>query len=212
MSRDEDSPQTVTHIIVSLIESGLSIFYKPFTDNEIDPDLFSAVLTAYSIIEDVHGSQGLDLDHETYAVEDQVAHICHGNYLAGIAVSSGPVERQFMVKLKKFITAYENEYGFLLTTWDGDRSFFDHEWADIQLEEYLNPKASRYRLHERPLSLSSNARQFRLILLVRRFVGSDPFSLNTLKNLLMRELDVPEYIASDYLSDLENKGIIMKVL
>jgi hypothetical protein len=116
-----------------------------------------------------------------------------------------------MVNLKKFITAYEDEYGFLLTTWDGDRSFFDHEWAEIQLEEYLSPKDTLYRLHEQPLSLSENARQFRLILLVRRFVGSDSFSPGTLRDLLMRELDVPNYIASDFLSMLEDKGIILKV-
>ncbi len=203
--------QDVQHIIVSLIESGLSIFYKSFAASEIDPDLFSAILTAYSFIEEMHGGQGLNMDHETYIVEDQVAHICYGNYLAGIAVARGAIDDQFMVKLREFITAYENEYGFLLTTWDGDRSFFDHEWADIQLREYLNPKETTYRLHERPLSLSSNARQFRLILLVRRFVGSDSFSPGTLRELLMRELDLTEYVANDYLSELEDKGIILKV-
>lgn len=209
---ETDTTQDVQHIIVSLIESGLSIFYKSFVASEIDPDLFSAVLTAYSFIQEMHGGQGVNMDHETYIVEDQVAHICYGSYLAGIAVARGAIEDQFMVKLRKFITAYENEYGFLLSTWDGDRSFFDHEWADIQLKEYINPKETRYKLHERPLSLSSNAQQFRLILLVRRFVGSDSFSPDTLRNLLMRELDVTEYIANDFLAMLENKGIILKVM
>jgi hypothetical protein len=211
MHEHKDSTQPVQHIIVSLIESGLSIYYKPFVEEEIDPDLFSAILTVYSLVEEVHGGQGLNLDHETYPVEDHIASICYGDRLAGIAVASGPVEDQFMVKLKKFITAYENEYGFVLTTWDGDRSFFDHEWADIQLQEYLSPKETMYKLHERPLSLSENARQFRLILLVRRFVGSDSFSPTTLRNLLMRELDITDYIANDFLSMLEDKGIILKV-
>ncbi len=211
MHEHKDSTQPVQHIIVSLIESGLSIFYKPFVKEEIDPDLFSAILTVYALVEEVHGSQGVNADHETYPIEDHTANICYGDYLAGIAVASGPVEDQFMVKLKKFITAYENEYGFVLTTWDGDRSFFDHEWADIQLQEYLSPKETMYRLHERPLSLSENARQFRLILLVRRFVGSDSFSPDTLKDLLMRELDIPEYIANDFLSMMEDKGIILRV-
>jgi hypothetical protein len=209
--RDGDTTQTVQHIIVSLVESGLSIFYKSFVEEIIDPDLFSAVLTAYSCIEEVHGSQGLDLDHETYVIDDHVTHICYGKYLAGIAVASGAVEDGYMNKLKNFITAYENEYGFLLTTWDGDRSFFDHEWASIQLREYLNPKETMYRLHERPLSLSSNARQFRLILLVRRFVGSDLFSLDTLRELLIRELVVYDHIANDFLVELANEGIILKV-
>jgi hypothetical protein len=214
MSGHRDSTQTtqtVLHIIVSLIDSGLSIFYKPFVEEEIDPDLFSAILTVYSLVEEVHGGQGVNMDHETYPVEDHIANICYGDQLAGIAVARGTVEDQIMVKLKKFITAYENEYGFVLTTWDGDRSFFDHEWADIQLQEYLSPKETMYRLHERPLSLSENARQFRLILLVRRFVGSDSFSPDTLRDLLMRELDISDYIANDFLSMLEDKGIILKV-
>ncbi|MHA2141713.1 MAG: hypothetical protein ACXADC_13040 [Candidatus Thorarchaeota archaeon] len=210
-SREEVASQPVQHIIVSLIESGLSIFYKSFVEAIIDPDLFSAVLTAYSFVEEVHGSQGLNLDHETYVIDDQFAHICYGNYLAGIAVASGAVEDGYMAKLKNFITAYEDEYGFLLTTWDGDRSFFDHEWAIIQLREYLNPKEILYRLHEKPLSLSSTARQLRLILLVRRFVGSNSFSLDTLRDLLVRELDVYDYIANEFLTELANKGIILKI-
>ncbi|MFW9890267.1 MAG: hypothetical protein ACFFER_18945 [Candidatus Thorarchaeota archaeon] len=201
----------VQHIIVSLIESGLSIYYKSFVAGEIDPDLFSALLTAYSFVEELHGGQSLNTDHETYAVDEHVAHICYGDYLAGIAVARGDVEDQFMVKLKNFITAYENEYGFLLTTWDGDRSFFDHEWAEIQLREYINPRETKYRLHESPLSLSTNAQQFRLILLVRRFVGSDSFNPTILKELFMRELDVTEYTANDFLTMLENRGIILKV-
>lgn len=211
MHMETDTAHDVQHIIVSLIESGLSIYYKSFVAGEIDPDLFSALLTAYSFVEELHGGQGLNTDHEIYPVDEHVAHICYGDYLAGIAVARGDIEDQFMVKLKNFITAYENEYGFLLTTWDGDRSFFDHEWADIQLREYINPKETKYKLHESPLSLSSNARQFRLILLVRRFVGSDPFSPTILKEILMRELDVTEYAANDFLAMLENKGIILKV-
>lgn len=204
-----DYTARVKDVIVSVIQSGLSIFHEPFSPNPIDPDLFSALLTAIFFAKRVQEPYYSERDYETHDIDHHKVHICYGDYLAGIAVADGPVEDMFMKKLKGFVTAYENEYGLLLTNWDGDRSFFDHEWASRQLRDHLGPTQTLYRLHERAMEQTTSARQIRLVLLIRRFASADRFKLETVRDLLTENLIISEESASEYLSELEQHGMIV---
>ncbi len=196
-------------MIVSVIQSGLSIFHETFSLTPIDPDLFSALLTAIFFAKRAQEPYYTERDYETYDIDHHTVHICYGEYLAGIAVSDGPVEDLFMKRLKGFVIAYESEYGLLLTNWDGDRSFFDHEWASRQLREHLGPAQTLYRLHEQGMERTTSARQIRLVLLIRRFAGSESFSLESMNELLTENLIITKESASEYLQDLEQLGIIV---
>ncbi|MFX1416749.1 MAG: hypothetical protein ACFFC0_08040 [Promethearchaeota archaeon] len=204
-----DYTARVKDVIVSVIQSGLSIFHEAFSPSPIDPDLFSALLTAIFFAKRAQEPFYSERDYETHDIDHHTVHICYGNYLAGIAVADGPVEDIFMKRLKGFVIAYENEYGLLLTNWDGDRSFFDHEWASRELRDHLGPTETMYRLHERAMEQTTSARQIRLVLLIRRFASADHFKLETVRGLLTENLVISEESASEFLTELVQLGMIV---
>jgi len=200
--------QQIQHIIVSLSSSGLSLFHKSFS-GEIEPDLFSALLTATSLLMRDDGSHSIVGMYETYEVDDKVATICQGSYLAGILISDRPVVGEIVQRLERFIMAFESEYGFLLQNWHGDRTFFDQDWADYQLMECMVGQGTTFTLSTSAMQTLDNARQIRLVLLIKRFAGSNPFSMDSVSSLIENELDIPKESAAEYLQDLQNKGIIV---
>ncbi|MFQ5833308.1 MAG: hypothetical protein ACE5H4_11435 [Candidatus Thorarchaeota archaeon] len=204
------STARVKDIIVSVIQSGLSIFHESFSTDSIDPDLFSALLTAIFFAKKVKGSHDSELVYESHEIDSHLVHICYGDYLAGIAVAEGAVDDRFMRRLKGFVTTYENEYGLLLTNWDGDRSFFDHEWASRQLKEHISPPRPMYRLYERAMERATSARQIRLVLLIRRSASLDTFSFDSMSKQLSESLVIPEETASEYLLELEQLGMVVR--
>ncbi len=206
-SINETSP--VQHIIVSLIESGLSIFYENLYGDSIDPDLFSALFTAASLVRRVEG--GSSSVYEIYHLENQMAHICYGTHLAGIAVSNGPIAETFMGQLKLFVDAYEVAHGILLTNWDGDRSFFDHEWASRLLREYIGTTRILYRLHDQAMERTTNARQIRLVLLIKRHMKSNTIELDSILRCIVDELIIPLETAKILLSELETSGAVLLI-
>lgn len=199
----------VQQVIVCLIDSGLSIIHQSFEATSIDPDLFSALLTAHALMRRGEKYTGESLEPETYEIDEQVATMCYGRFLAGIAISDGPTDEKTMSRLMEFVQEFEDEYEYLLRNWSGDRTFFDQEWALRQLRDALMAIETDYRLHERAMSMTTNARQFRVVLLIRRFAGNEGFNMEALESLLIRELDVPQQHAQDYLSDLEVGGLIV---
>lgn len=197
----------IQHIIVSLSSSGLSLFHKAFS-GEIEPDLFSALLTATSLLMRDDGTKSLVGEYETYQVDEKVATICQGTYLAGIMISDIPVPRNLMQRLEKFISTFEGEYGFLLNNWHGDRTFFDHDWANYQLMECMVSDSEQYILSRKATEKLSNARQIRLVLLIKRFAGENAFSLERVSDLLVDELIIPKQDAMKFLSEMISDGII----
>ncbi len=198
----------IQHIIVSLSSSGLSLFHKSFS-GEIEPDLFSALLTATSLLMKDDGSGPLTGKYETYQVDEKTATICQGIYLAGMLISEAPVAKELMERLERFITTFEEEYGFLLNNWHGDRTFFDQDWANYQLMECMVSSSANYRLNVKAMDMLSNARQIRLVLLIKRFAGENTFSLESVSDLLVDKLIIPKQEALEFLSELETNGIIV---
>jgi hypothetical protein len=199
------------HVIVSLLDSGLSIFHHSYTDKEIDPDLFSALVTATSLTDKVRrGSQAQDM-HEVFEVEEYTAHLCHGEYLAGIIVSARPVQDTTIRRFVRFLASFEEEYAFIIKNWHGDRTFFDQGWALNQLEASLNGMEENYRLSEDAMDLTRNARQIRLVLLVQRHGNMGEFNMSTIQGAIESTLQVPSSVAKEYLSELEAAGIVTPI-
>lgn len=199
----------VRHIIISLSSSGLALFHKSFSGKEIEPDLFSALLTALSLMTKIVGVDEVPEEYQTYQVDNRLATVCQGEYLVGILVSDTPIASEIVQRLERFISTFEEEYGFLLNNWHGDRTFFDHEWADYQLMECMVAQGSNYRLSSTAVESLDSARQIRLVLLIKRFAGDSTFIIESVSDLLVRELIIPKEDAMDYLNELQNKGIIV---
>ncbi|MHA1576165.1 MAG: hypothetical protein ACTSU3_02275, partial [Candidatus Thorarchaeota archaeon] len=188
---ESQNPQ-LRHIILTLIESGLTVFHQTFSDEIIDPDLFSALITAISLGRRMDDGLGDKSENEVFEVERQKANLCYGKHLAGIAISETPLDTEFMTRLKEFINTFETEYEFLLVNWHGDITFFDQQWASTLLISYLSPPERVYRLHADAMRNSENGRQVRVILLIKRFVGDSKFNIDVLQRLIIEELQVPE--------------------
>lgn len=207
--RHLNPPIDFDHVIVSLLDSGLSIFHHSYADTEIDPDLFSALVTATSLTDKVRrGSQVQDM-HEVFEVEEYTAHMCHGEYLAGIIVSARPVQDTTIRRFAKFLSSFEEEYAFIIKNWHGDRTFFDQGWALNQLEASFNETEEKYRLSEHAFGLMTNARQIRLGLLIQRYGNEGEFDMPSIQEVIESILQVSSDTAKEYLSELEAAGIVI---
>jgi len=200
----------VQHIILSLLDSGLSIFHHSFIDEEIDPDLFSALITATSMQQKFSSNSNERALQEQYQIEKYVAHVCHGEYLAGIIVTASAVGTEIFDRFMKFLALFEEEYKFLLRNWYGDRTFFDQSWALDQLESSLFSPLEGYQLVSDAMEQAANARQLRLILLIQRYKHSDTFSKNHLIQLIGDDLQIQESTAERYVEELKDAGIIVE--
>ncbi len=199
----------IRHIIISLIDSGLSLFYESFSEDPVDPDLFSALFTAITLSNRAESKTDSKSTHDIYDLEDYVIHICYGEQLAGIAIADGIVDNKTMEQLTQFVKVYESEYGLILTNWDGDFSFFDHEWASSQLSEFITFKGITYRLHDNALQRAKNGRHIRIIHLLRRSASTDLYSIEDICKLLVDSFEIQSATALEYVSDLEQHGMIV---
>ncbi len=200
---------SIEHVIVSLLDSGLSIFHHSFVDEEVDPDLFSALITATSVQQKLQSDSNDRILQEQFQIERYTASVCHGEYLAGIIVGSGSVNNEVMNRFLKFLASFEEEYKFILKkAWNGDRSFFDHKWALNQLKENLARPAEGLQLHQNAMQKAENARQIRLVLLLKRYTHGNAVPKNELIQLIGDDLQIHAKQAEDYVNDLVSVGIL----
>lgn len=200
----------VHSVIISQISSGLSLFNVSLTDEEIEPDLFSALLTAIVLARSQSNPEFHSKQHLTLRIDDMTSTICYGTYLAGIIISKRDIDDIILLRLQRFIEYFETEFEFILNNWQGDRTFFDHEWASQQLLDFLTTKKERttYSLHPRALRLASNAKQIRMIQLIRRLAINNLFNLEEICTQISKELDIPLEFVIDQFSELEKVNIL----
>ncbi len=206
--KSKQKQKDIEHVILSLLDSGLSIFHHSFVEETIDPDLFSALITATSLHKRVDGYSTERIFQEQFQIEKYNAHVCQGEYLAGIIVTSSYVASEDLNRFLKFLALFEEENKFLIRNWHGDRTFFDQSWALSQLEESLFASEGVYRLVDNAMRKAGNARQIRLILLIQRYEKANSFSREHLIQLLEKELEIPSSLAEEYINELEEEHII----
>ncbi len=211
-SRDRKHEQReIDHVIVSLLDSGLSIFHHSFVQEEIDPDLFSALITATSMQQKFSSESTERVLQERFQIENYTANVCHGEYLAGIMVASSSVPQEVLTRFLKFLASFEEEYKFLLRNWHGDRTFFDQSWALDQLMQNLAESGQGLQLQADAMQKAESAIHIRLTLLIKRHEQEHVFSKEHLLSLLSEELQIPNSQAISHINDLVNLGIISEV-
>lgn len=208
--KSENELDDIHSVIISQISSGLSLFNVSLTDEEIEPDLFSALLTATILARSQSNPESDSRQYMTLNIDSLTSTICYGTYLAGIIVSKKSINESIIIRLQRFIKYFEDEFGFILNNWQGDRTFFDHDWASQQLLEFLTSGVQRpkYYLHPTALQLASNARQIRMIQLIRRYAINSLFSIEDISAQIANELDIRIESVINLLFELENNGII----
>ncbi len=197
-------------VIISQISSGLSLFNISLTDEDIEPDLFSALLTAIVLARSQSNPEFDCRQHMILKIDDMTSTICYGTYLAGIIISKKNIDDIILLRLQRFIDYFESEFGLILNNWQGDRTFFDHEWASQQLLDFLTAKKQKleYSIHPKALQLAFNAKQIRMIQLIRRFALGNLFNLEDICAQIAKELDIPLELVVNIFSELEQNGII----
>ncbi len=205
-----ENHSNVSDIILCLSTSGLSILHLSFSNEEIDPDLFSALLTAISIAKSQSELSASSEDAGVFSIDNKTATICYGKYLAGIIIGNDRADDVILIRLKQFIEYFESEYEFILRNWHGEQTFFDYEWASQQLLDFLNGRSESaiYQLQSIALHTLQNARHIRLIQLIQRFAPSGNFNFDEACIHISQKLDIPLQFAVDSIMELEKLGLI----
>jgi hypothetical protein len=190
-----------------MLDSGLSIYHHSFVAEDIEPDLFSALITASSMQMKLETAPEQRILQEQFEVEEYVSQVCYGEYIAGIIVSSDGVSQAILTRFLKFLALFEEEYKFIISKWHGDRSFFDQEWATEQLLEHLRAPKGGMRLSDDAIHKAENAKQIRLVQLIKRHVKKEAFSKDLLIELIEENLLISTSEAETYIDELINSKI-----
>lgn len=134
----EDRNWPIKHVLVFLIEDGLTIFHQQLTSQSIDPQQMGGLIWAISASKAVKdGCEGCvfpeDLHLEGFNVTAKV-----GSVVATVLLHDEVLPLTIGGKLLQFNGAFEKEYGHVLKNWAGRLRLFDQDDIAKIISKYLD--------------------------------------------------------------------------
>jgi DNA-binding Lrp family transcriptional regulator len=183
--------ETVQHFMAVYLDRGTCVFYHPFTDERIQPDLISGFIAA---ITSVYGEIKGDGVRGTL---EEIQY--HGLRL--------PLLRE---RLQFFVELFENQYDHDLDGWTGLVDCFDPEWVVSTLNSSFN-----YAWHL-PHRFGPTQKVTRMDAKILDYIGAvrderSEFYVKKLLSPLAEMLDKTEAEVLDRLLLLQDRGVILPI-
>lgn len=117
---------SLSHFLIVYKESGGCLFYHPFKETEIQPDLISGFISAMGSMFGEFTGSGREETVESLKYQGMILNGFNGKHVVGILIAERDVSSSF--NLKGFIEGFESRYENVLQNWEGELFHFEHEW------------------------------------------------------------------------------------
>ncbi|MHA1480483.1 MAG: hypothetical protein ACTSQZ_03560 [Candidatus Thorarchaeota archaeon] len=117
---------SLSHFLIVYKGSGGCLFYHPFKETEIQPDLISGFISAMGSMFGEFTGSGREETVESLKYQGMILNGFNGKYVIGILIAERDVSSSF--NLKGFIEGFESRYDTALQDWQGELFHFEHEW------------------------------------------------------------------------------------
>ena len=126
----------LSHFLIVYKGSGGCLFYHPFKETEIQPDLISGFISAMGSMYGEFTGSGREETIESLKYQGMILNGYNGNHVIGILISESDVSKSF--NLKGFIDGFESRYEHCLPDWQGELYHFEHDWIVKHLCESIS--------------------------------------------------------------------------
>ena len=130
--------QTIQHFMAVYLDRGTCVFYHPFKDERIEPDLISGFISAITSVYGEIKGDGVRGTLEEIQYHGLRLNSYSGQYIIGILILEGEMTSLLRERLQFFIELFENQYEQELDKWNGVIDCFDPEWVVSTLNSAFN--------------------------------------------------------------------------
>ncbi len=130
--------QTIQHFMAVYLDRGTCVFYHPFKDERIEPDLISGFISAITSVYGEIKGDGVRGTLEEIQYHGLRLNSYSGQYIIGILILEGEMTSLLRERLQFFVELFENQYEQDLEKWNGIIDCFDPEWVVSTLHSAFN--------------------------------------------------------------------------
>jgi hypothetical protein len=130
--------ETLRHFMAVYLDRGTCVFYHPFAEERIQPDLISGFIAAITSVYGEIKGNGVRGTLEEIQYHGLRLNSYSGKYVIGILILEGEMTKLLRERLQFFIEIFEKHYAMYLEDWDGLIDCFDSEWVVSNLTGSFN--------------------------------------------------------------------------
>jgi DNA-binding Lrp family transcriptional regulator len=202
--------ETVRHFMAVYLDRGTCVFYHPFTDERIQPDLISGFIAAITSVYGEIKGDGVRGTLEEIQYHGLRLNSYSGEFIIGILILEGEMTPLLRERLQFFVELFENQYEKDLDGWTGLVDCFDPEWVVSTLNSAFNYAWHLpHRFGPTQKVNKNDARILDYISAVRD--ERNEFYLKNLLGPLAEMLEKTEAEVLDRLLYLQDRGIIVPI-
>jgi DNA-binding Lrp family transcriptional regulator len=202
--------ETVQHFMAVYLDRGTCVFYHPFTEDRIQPDLISGFIAAITSVYGEIKGDGVRGTLEEIQYHGLRLNSYSGQYIIGILILEGEMTPLLRERLQFFVELFENQYERDLDHWTGLVDCFDPEWVVSTLNAAFNYSWHLpHRFGPTQKVTKTDAKMLDYISAVRD--ERNEFYIKNLLAPLAEMLEKTEAEVLDRLLLLEERGIIMPI-
>ncbi|MFX1331211.1 MAG: hypothetical protein ACFE9W_06630, partial [Promethearchaeota archaeon] len=126
------------HFMAVYIDRGTCVFYHPFKDTRIQPDLISGFIAAITSVYGEIKGNGVQGSLEEINYQGLRLNSYSGKFIIGIVIVEGDMSARLRDRLQFFVELFEDQYHTDLDGWTGLVDCFDPEWVVSNLNTAFN--------------------------------------------------------------------------
>jgi hypothetical protein len=126
------------HFMAVYIDRGTCVFYHPFRDSRIQPDLISGFIAAITSVYGEIKGDGVQGSLEEINYQGLRLNSYSGKFIIGIVIVEGDMSARLRDRLQFFVELFEDQYHTDLDGWTGLVDCFDPEWVVSNLNTAFN--------------------------------------------------------------------------
>jgi len=119
---------SLRHFMAVYKNRGTCVFYYPFTEERIQPDLISGFITAVTTVYGEITGEGGEGALEEIQYKGLLLNAYSGKYIVGILIIEGETTPFLKERLRFFVDMFEGQFESILSDWNGCVDCFDAEW------------------------------------------------------------------------------------
>jgi hypothetical protein len=186
------------------------VFYHPFTEERIQPDLISGFIAAITSVYGEIKGDGVRGTLEEIQYQGLRLNSYSGEFIIGILILEGEMTPLLKERLQFFVELFENQYDQELTQWKGLIDCFDPEWVVSTLNSAFNYSwLIAHRFGPTQKVTKTDAKILDYIAAVRD--DRNEFYFKDLLSPLAEMLELTEADVLDRLLVLQDRGVIVPV-
>jgi hypothetical protein len=197
------------HFMAVYIDRGTCVFYHPFQESRIQPDLISGFIAAITSVYGEIKGNGVQGSLEEINYQGLRLNSYSGQYIIGIVIVEGDMSERLRDRLQFFVELFEDQYQTDLDGWAGLVDCFDPEWVVSNLNTAFN---YHWMLpHNVVRKVKVKGQQAKVLKYIHTRFGDGEFLILGIIKDVAERLGSTEAEAFDVLLRLEDSGAIKPI-